>query len=166
MRSVLPHAKVAKAVITPKGAWTKRARRRGNAYCALGAIEQVLALAPETAELDERGATLIIALARELGVREHAACRAAFHGHFSKLCYVIHCAAVVMKYNDARTTTQRKVLGLFQRVIARLEAEAKHRRSRQQVRQLLSGAITKAIRPPENAPGSGRQCVAQELVVS
>ncbi|MGA8610637.1 MAG: hypothetical protein WB760_02765 [Xanthobacteraceae bacterium] len=115
----------------------------------MGAIEEVLDLAPETAELDERGAALIVALARELGVREHAAYQAAFHGYFSKLCYVVHCAAVVMKYNDARTTTQRKVLGLFQRVVDRLEGEAKHCRSRQQVRQLLHGATTKAMQPLE-----------------
>jgi hypothetical protein len=150
MRSLLAHAKAAEAVITPKGAWTKRARQRGDAHCALGAIEEVLGLAPETAELDERGAALIVALAQELGVREHAAYQAAFHGYFSKLCYVVHCAAVVMKYNDARTTTQRKVLRLFQRVIARLEDEAKHCRSRQQVRQLLNDAIAKAIQPLRN----------------
>jgi hypothetical protein len=149
MRSLLAHAKAAKAVITPTGAWTKRARQRGDSRCALGAIEEVLGLAPETAELDERGAALIIALARELGVREHAAYRAAFRGYFSKLCYVSHCAAVVMKYNDARTTTQRKVLGLFQRVMNRLEGEAKHRRWRQQVRQLLNGATAKAMHAPE-----------------
>jgi hypothetical protein len=149
MRSLLAHAKAAKAVITPKGVWTKRARQRGHARCALGAIEEVLGLAPETAELDERGAALIIALARELGVRDHAAYRTAFRGYFSKLCYVSHCAAVIMKYNDARTTTQRKVLRLFKRVIARLETEAKHRRARQQVRQLLNNAGTKAMQPPE-----------------
>jgi hypothetical protein len=149
MRSLLAHAKATKAVITPKGVWTKRARHRGNALCALGAIEEVLGLAPDTADLDERGAALIVALARELGVREHAAYQAAFHGYLSKLCYVVHCAAVVMKYNDARTTTQRKVLGLFQRVIARLEGETKHRRWRQQVRQLLNGATAKAMHAPE-----------------
>ena len=150
MRSLLVHAKAAKAVITPKGAWTKRARQRGNAHCALGAIEEVLGLVPETAELDERSAALIIALARELGVREYTAYRPASSGYFSKLCYVVHCAAVVMKHNDARTTTQRKVLRLFERVIARLEAEAKHRSSGQQVRQLLNRAITKPIQPLEN----------------
>ena len=115
----------------------------------MGAIEEVLGLAPETAELDERGAALIVALARELGVREHAVYRTVFRGNFSKLCYISHCAAVVMKYNDARTTTQRKVLGLFQRVIDRLEGEAKHRRWRQQVRKLLKGATTTAMQPPE-----------------
>jgi hypothetical protein len=149
MRSLLVHAKAAKAVIAPKGAWTKRARQRGHSHCALGAIEEVLGLAPETAELDERGAALIVALARELGVREHAVYRTVFRGNFSKLCYISHCAAVVMKYNDARTTTQRKVLGLFQRVIDRLEGEAKHRRWRQQVRKLLKGATTTAMQPPE-----------------
>ena len=146
MRSLLAHAKAAKAVITPKGSWTKRARQRGNAHCALGAIEEVLGLAPETAELDGRGAALIIALARELGVPEHAAYRSAFRGYFSKLCYVSHCAAAVMKYNDARATTQRKVLRLFQRVIARLEDETKHRHSRRQVRQVRRGATTKTVR--------------------
>jgi hypothetical protein len=136
MCSLLAHAEAAKAVITPKGAWTKRARQRGNAHCALGAIEEVLGLVPETAELDGRGAALIIALARELGVLEYAAYHAASRGYFSKLCYVVHCASVVMKHNDARSTTQRTVLRLFERVIARLEAEAKHRRSGQQLRQL------------------------------
>src|ERR1700683_5262716 len=67
MRSLLVHAKAAKAVITPKGAWTKRARQRGNAHCALGAIEEVLCLVPETAELDGRGAALIIALPSPVG---------------------------------------------------------------------------------------------------
>jgi len=149
MRSLLAHAKAAKAVIRPKGSWTKRARQRGNAHCALGAIEEVLGLTPETAELDGRGAALIIALARELGVPEHAAYRSAFRGYFSKLCYVSHCAAAVMKYNDARATTQRKVLRLFQRVIARLEDETKHRHSRRQVRQVRQvrrGATTKTVR--------------------
>jgi hypothetical protein len=150
MRSLLAHAKAAKAVITPKGAWTKCARQRGHSHCALGAIEEVLGLAPETAELDDRGAALIMALARELGVREYATYRRAFRGYFSKLCYITHCAAVIMKFNDARTTTQRKVLGLFQRVIDRLEGEAKHRRGRQQVRQLLKGATTTAMQPLAN----------------
>jgi hypothetical protein len=148
MRNLLALAKAAKAVITPKGTWTKHARERGYTHCMLGAIEEALSLAPETAELDERGAALIKALARELGVREYAAYRAAFTGYFSDLCYITHCAAVIIKFNDAKTTTQHKVLGLFQRVIDRLEGEAKHRRWRQQVRQLLKGATTKAMQSP------------------
>jgi hypothetical protein len=144
MRSLLALAKRAKAIVTPKGAWTKHTRERGYAHCALGAIEKALGLAPETAELDERGAGLIKAMARELGVREHP-----FGGYVSNLCYITRCAAVIMKFNDARTTTQRDVLGLFQRVIDRLEGEAKHRRWRRQVRLLLKGATTTAMRSSE-----------------
>ena len=148
MRNLLALAEAAKAVVTPKGAWTKHTRERGYAHCILGAIEEALGLAPETAELDERGAALIKALARELGVREPAAHRAAFGGYVTNLCYVTRCATVIMKFNDARTTTQRKVLGLFQRVIDRLEDEAKHRSRRRRVRRLLK-TVTPTMQSPE-----------------
>jgi hypothetical protein len=78
----------------PKGHGQNARANAATAHCALGAIEEALDLAPETAELDERGAALIVALARELGVRRHAAYRTAFRGNFSKLCYISHCAAV------------------------------------------------------------------------
>ena len=54
-----------------------------------------------------------------------------------------------LSVNDASTTTQRKVLGLFQRVIDRLDGGAERRRWRRQVRQLLKGAATTAMQSPE-----------------